>query len=85
MTFWAMPCTPGPLECSRTVRFAFCNEGFGDTPWEWVCSAIAAAGYQGIEIAPFTFSDDIRTFGIRERAEIKRSADRAGIEVVGLH
>ncbi len=67
------------------MRFAFCNEGFGDTPWEWVCSAIAEAGYQGVEIAPFTFSDDIRTLGMRERAEIKRSADRAGIEVVGLH
>ncbi len=67
------------------MRFAFCNEGFGDKPWQAVCRSIAQAGYDGVEIAPYIFADDVRLIGGRARADIKRAAHDAGLEIVGLH
>ncbi len=67
------------------MRFAFCNEGFGHTPWASVCRTLAGAGYAGVEIAPFTMADDVRLISAHRRAEIKRIARDAGLEIVGLH
>ncbi|UCC68737.1 MAG: sugar phosphate isomerase/epimerase [Armatimonadota bacterium] len=67
------------------MRFAFCNEGFGDRPWSAVCSAIAKAGYDGVEIAPFTLAETVRDIPARERADIRAAAHDAGLEIVGLH
>ena len=36
-------------------KFAICNETFGDWPWERVCRLVSETGYEGIEMAPFTF------------------------------
>ncbi len=67
------------------MRFAFCNEGFGDRPWSVVCSAIAEAGYQGVEIAPFTLADTVQQISARRRDELRVTAQDAGLEIVGLH
>ena len=67
------------------MRFAFCNEGFGDKPWHFVCRAHSQAGYDGVEIAPYTFGEDVRLIGGRQRAEIKRGAHDAGLRIVGRH
>jgi sugar phosphate isomerase/epimerase len=67
------------------MRFAFCNEGFGAHSWPAVCAALAEAGYEGVEIAPFTFEDDVREVPARRRAEIRQAAHDAGLEIVGLH
>jgi sugar phosphate isomerase/epimerase len=67
------------------MRFAFCNEGFGDRAWPAVCAAIAAAGYDGVEIAPYTFADDVHSISPSQRAEMRRVAQEAGLEIVGLH
>ena len=34
--------------------YAMCNESMKELPWEQQCAIIATAGYQGVEIAPFT-------------------------------
>jgi sugar phosphate isomerase/epimerase len=67
------------------MRFAFCNEGFGDRPWSAVCEAIAEAGYKGVEIAPFTFAETVQEIAAHQRSEIRRVARDAGLEIVGLH
>src|SRR5262245_238427 len=69
----------------RMQRFAICNETFGDWPWERVCKFVAGSGYDGIEIAPFTFAPDVRELSAARRAEIARVAQEAGLPVVGLH
>ena len=41
------------------MNFAICNETFQDRSFSEQCQAAEAAGYTGIEIAPFTLADDI--------------------------
>jgi len=67
------------------MRFAFCNEGFGGRSWSEVCKAISEAGYDGVEIAPFTMAEDVRLVSAARRAEVRETAERAGLEIVGLH
>jgi len=66
-------------------RYAICNETFGDWPLAKACDVAAAAGYTGIEIAPFTLASLATDIGARERGEIVRTIARAGLECVGLH
>ena len=67
------------------MRFAFCNEGFADRPWPAVCSAIAEAGYDGVEVAPFTLAETVRDISPHGRADMRTAAHDAGLEIVGLH
>ena len=66
-------------------RFAICNELFGDWPFEKALALAAECGYEGIEIAPFTVSNYVTDVSSRKRKEIRRQAEQAGLEVVGLH
>jgi D-psicose/D-tagatose/L-ribulose 3-epimerase len=66
-------------------RFAICNETFGNWPWEQVCRFVAETGYQGIEIAPFTFASAVTEISADERRVIREQARDAGLEIVGLH
>lgn len=67
------------------MRFATCNEMFQGWSWRHTCAAVSAAGYGGIEIAPFTFCDDVRSLDASARAEMRDVAARAGLEICGLH
>jgi len=42
-------------------------------------------GYEGLEVAPFTFGDDAWRMPAAKRAEIRRASRDAGIVVSGLH
>ncbi len=67
------------------MRFAICNETFGDWPWERVCALVAETGYDGIEIAPFTFGPSVTDISPEQRREIRQVAADAGLGIVGLH
>jgi sugar phosphate isomerase/epimerase len=67
------------------MRFAICNETFPDWPFERACAFARDCGYTGIEIAPFTLANDVRDIAPAKRDEVRRQAEDAGLEVVGLH
>jgi sugar phosphate isomerase/epimerase len=67
------------------MKFAICNETFQDWPFDKAFAFAAQCGYTGIEIAPFTMANNVKDIGSATRAEVRRQADAAGLEVVGLH
>ena len=66
-------------------RFAICNETYGPRDFADVCADVAGRGYTGIELAPFVFHEDPRQLDARWAAQTRATAERAGIEIVGLH
>ena len=67
------------------MKFAICNETFVDWPFERAFAFARECGYTGIEIAPFTINTDARKITSEERAAVRRQAEDAGLDVVGLH
>jgi sugar phosphate isomerase/epimerase len=67
------------------MKFGICNETWQGWDFVQTCQAIAAAGYDGVEIAPFTLNDDPRNLAEADAKEIGQVARRAGLEVIGLH
>ena len=65
--------------------FALCNELFQGWPLERVAALAAEVGYEGLELAPFTLTDDVRHLGPAERQGIRRAVETAGLRVAGLH
>ena len=66
-------------------RFATCNEVFQKEDFSAVCHDVRAAGYTGLEIAPFTLANDPAELTQTERSELRKFMDNAGLEFVGLH
>jgi sugar phosphate isomerase/epimerase len=46
---------------------------------------VKSIGYDGLEIAPFTLATPITDLPPGRRAEIRRQADDAGVDLIGLH
>ncbi|MCA9265356.1 MAG: sugar phosphate isomerase/epimerase [Planctomycetales bacterium] len=67
------------------MKLAICNETFQDWPFDRAFGYAHELGYEGIEIAPFTIDTDARAISAARRAEVKKQAEMAGLEVVGLH
>lgn len=67
------------------MKFAICNETFQDWPLEKAFDFSADCGYTGIEIAPFTLAEKVAEISDKQRVKIRQLADKAGLEVVGLH
>ena len=67
------------------MRFAICNETFQDWPFEKAFRFAADLGYTGLEIAPFTINTNAYEISADKRVEVKRQADEAGLEIIGLH
>lgn len=67
------------------MKFAICNETFVDWPFEKAFQVARDVGYTGIEIAPFTIATDVRQIEQSRRDEIRRQAEAADLEVIGLH
>jgi len=70
---------------ARPPRFAICNETFKDWPFDKAFGLAAECGYTGIEIAPFTIADYVTDIPASKRSEVRRQAEKAGLEVIGLH
>lgn len=67
------------------MKFAICNETFQDWPFDKAFAFAAELGYTGLEIAPFTIALDVREISAAKRAEVRRQAEAAGLEIIGLH
>jgi sugar phosphate isomerase/epimerase len=67
------------------MKFAVCNEMFGERDIEWVFEFAAKAGFNGVEIAPFTLAKSVTEISKERRQEIRAAAKKAGVEIVGLH
>jgi sugar phosphate isomerase/epimerase len=67
------------------MRYAICNETFGEWPLAKACECAASCGYTGLEIAPFTLAPLVTDVSASARAEIRRTLATAGLDCVGLH
>ena len=67
------------------MKFAICNETFLDWPLDRAFGFAAECGYTGIEIAPFTLAADAGQITDAQRRDVRRQAEAANLEVVGLH
>ena len=70
---------------ASALRLAICNEVFGDLPLDRVCQHVAALGYTGLEIAPFTLGSNPGILDAAERRRIRETIQKSGLEFVGLH
>jgi len=67
------------------MRFAICNEIFKDWDWDRTCRYVRDAGYEALEIAPFTFGPLVTGIDPDRRREIRRTAESAGVAISGIH
>lgn len=72
------------------MKFAICHEMFGDPIAAETFQLIREIGYTGVELAPFTFMPDKEQFDIRDVPaatfrQVRRHAEEAGLEIVGMH
>ncbi len=72
------------------MKYAFCNEMFGEQPFDEAWPLARAIGYTGVEIAPFTLQPsgnvaDAHAVSTACREKIRQQAADAELEVVGLH
>jgi sugar phosphate isomerase/epimerase len=67
------------------MKFAICNEIFQGWKIEAVMEYARKAGYDGLEIAPFTLAPLVTDISQTRRCQIRDAAARATIEIPGLH
>jgi sugar phosphate isomerase/epimerase len=67
------------------MRIALCNEVIAPMPFPRQCEYASKLGYDGLEIAPYTLSDEPHRMGSGQIAAARAAAREAGIEVTGLH
>jgi len=67
------------------MKFALCAEVLRDKSWEEACDYMQRCGYEGTELAPFTFADSVEQLSADERAYIRNTARQYQLEVIGLH
>lgn len=70
---------------SYQFRHAICNEVFEKWPLAETCKAIRKAGYEGIEIAPFTLAEDPASIPAGQRREYRDVIASEGLKFAGLH
>ena len=68
-----------------TFKLAVCNELYEKTDFAASCRSLKKAGWQGIEIAPFTLRNDATTLPAERRKEVRNIIQSEGLEFVGLH
>ena len=67
------------------MKFGICNEIFAGWPLERTFAFARQAGYDAVEIAPYTIAKRITDLSPADRAKIRESAKRAGSAISGLH
>jgi sugar phosphate isomerase/epimerase len=67
------------------MRIALCNEVIAPMPFPAQCEYAAKLGYDGLEIAPYTLSDEPHRMGAAQIAAARSAAEDCGVAVTGLH
>jgi D-psicose/D-tagatose/L-ribulose 3-epimerase len=67
------------------MRISLCNEVVGELDFAAQCAFAATCGYDGIEIAPFTLSDDPPRLTTMQRKDIRETAADNGLTITSLH
>lgn len=67
------------------MKFAVCNEIFQGWKIADVFGFVAGAGYDGIELAPFTLAPVVNDISAAARAELRELARGLNLEICGLH
>ena len=68
------------------MKFGICSEIFKD--WNDIgrtVDYVKGAGYDGLEIAPFTFAPYVTEIPAATRSEIVRRAEAAELDILGIH
>jgi sugar phosphate isomerase/epimerase len=67
------------------MRLSICNEIFKEWDFRKICDFVSSIGYDGIEIAPFTFASDVRDLKEEDCKRIREIAEKRNLQIVGLH
>ena len=67
------------------MRFAICNEIFQGWSLDATLAYAAKAGYDAVEIAPFTLAKSVTDVSSAERQRIRSTAATHGIALSGIH
>ncbi|MGL4464744.1 MAG: sugar phosphate isomerase/epimerase family protein [Planctomycetia bacterium] len=67
------------------MKFAICNELYEGWAFADVCRSVAATGYTGLEIAPFTLAPLATDVSAETRRVLRKTAEDAGLRIIGLH
>ena len=67
------------------MKISLCNEVIAELPFEEQCDVMAKLGYDGVEIAPVTLSDEPHRLPTARRNEIRKIAADAGLPITSLH
>jgi sugar phosphate isomerase/epimerase len=67
------------------MRIALCNEVIAPMPFPKQCEYAAKLGYDGLEIAPYTLSEEPQRLGSAQIAAARAAAEDAGVAITGLH
>ena len=86
----AAACAPAPRASESVVaeqpfKLAICNETFQGAEFARGCQLALETGYTGLEIAPWTLSEDPASLLPERRRECRDAMAQAGIAFVGLH
>jgi sugar phosphate isomerase/epimerase len=68
-----------------SMKYAICNEIFGDWPWSQGLELARSIGYTGVEVAPFTLGTYVNEISKERRSEYRQAVADHGMEIVGLH
>lgn len=68
-----------------SMKLAACQEMFVGYSWEQQFSFLQKAGYQGVEVSPFTLEKPVRDYTAGDRQNLKQIAQKHEIEIIGLH
>ena len=67
------------------MRYAICNETFEGWEHSRVCDFVAATGYTGLELAPFTLAPLITDVTPSQLARLRQEAEGSDLQIIGLH
>lgn len=67
------------------LRQAICNEIFKGWKFHDACKTIRSIGYTGIEISPFTLSENPAAIPANERRQFRSTLESEGLIFAGLH